>query len=179
MLRYKRLIILHWGQHPPERHNLLNLNIRKCPDGDSCRGGQHGPEYPGKPEVRRDNLKKAILKGRGNKDKKVSLAGLQGLDEVYADEQEYNITHGYDNIEGLGVVGATAIAAATSAVAAIAGALKQVKGLFSKGGKEEASFQSETDNAGTAASVPANIPEGEDASAPQTQASSLISKVTI
>jgi hypothetical protein len=132
---------------------------------------------------KKDNLKKAILKGRGNKDKKVSLAGLQGLDEVYADEEEYNIIHGDDNIEGLGVVGATAIAAATSAVAAIAGALKQVKGLFSKGGKEEASFQSETDNAGTAASVPANIPEDEDAmmaeetSAPS-QASSLISKVT-
>jgi hypothetical protein len=133
---------------------------------------------------KKDNLKKAILKGRGNKDKKVSLAGLQGLDEVYADEEEYNIIHGDDNIEGLGVVGATAIAAATSAVAAIAGALKQVKGLFSKGGKEEASFQSETDNAGTAASVPANIPEDEDAmmaeetATPSTQASSLISKVT-
>jgi len=134
---------------------------------------------------KKDNLKKAILKGKGNKDKKVPLSGLQGLDEVYADEEEYNIIHGDDNIEGLGVVGTTAIAAATSAVAAIAGALKQVKGLFSKGGKEEASFQSETDNAGTASSVPDTIPEDEDAmtsdqesSATSSQPSSLISKVT-
>lgn len=135
---------------------------------------------------KKDNLKKAILKGKGNKDKKVPLSGLQGLDEVYADEEEYNIIHGDDDLEGLGVVGATAIAAATSAVAAIAGALKQVKGLFSKGGKDEASFQSETDNAGNASSVPDTIPEDEDAmmvdqeaSTPSAQtSSSLISKMT-
>jgi hypothetical protein len=48
-------------------------------------------------------------------------------------------------------------------VAAIARALKQVKGLFNKGGNEEQVFQSEMDNAGTAASAPSMIPEKEDA----------------
>ncbi len=110
---------------------------------------------------KKENLKKAILKGRGNKDKKVPLSGLEGLEEVYADQEEYNIIHGDDDLEGLGVIGATAIAAATSAIAAIAGALKGVKGLFNKGGSEEKSFQSETDNAGSAASAP-DISESDD-----------------
>ncbi|QLH33432.1 MAG: hypothetical protein HWD62_14335 [Cyclobacteriaceae bacterium] len=108
------------------------------------------------------------------------------MDNVYADEDEYNIIHS-DGFEGLGeIASGTAIAAATSAVAAIAGALKQVKGLFTKGGNEEKSFQSETDNAGTASELPASIAEdemrddySESASAPAAQpGSSLISKVT-
>jgi hypothetical protein len=132
---------------------------------------------------KKENLKKAILKGKGNKDKKVPLSGLDGLDEIYADEDEYNIIHS-DDLEGLGeIASGTAIAAATSAVAAIAGALKQVKGLFSKGGKEEQAFQSDTDNAGSASSAPSMIPEDEDAltfdEGSSTQSgSSLISKVT-
>jgi ElaB/YqjD/DUF883 family membrane-anchored ribosome-binding protein len=112
---------------------------------------------------KKENLKKAILKGKGNHDKKVSLNGLSGLDDVYADHDEYNIIHNDVNGLGeLGIVGSTALAAATSAVAAIAGALKQVKGLFNKGGKSEQSFQSETDNAGSAASVPATSSKTED-----------------
>jgi hypothetical protein len=135
---------------------------------------------------KKSNLKKAILSGKGNKDKKVPLSGFEGmdgLDNIYADEDEYNIIHS-DGLEGLGeIASGTAIAAATSAVAAIAGALKQVKGLFNKGGSDEKSFQSETDNAGTAASAPAMIPEDEmrddySESAPTAQSSSLISKVT-
>lgn len=113
---------------------------------------------------KKENLKKAILKGKGNKDKKVPLSGLDGLDEVYADLDEYNIIH--NDINDLGELGdpasGAAIAAATSAVAAIAGALKQVKGLFNKGGKDEQAFQSETDNAGSA-SANMTIPEDEEA----------------
>jgi hypothetical protein len=113
---------------------------------------------------KKENLKKAILKGKGNKDKKVPLSGLDGLDEVYADLDEYNIIH--NDINDLGELGdpatGAALAAATSAVAAIAGALKQVKGLFNKGGKEEQSFQSETDNAGDASSAPAITSEDEE-----------------
>lgn len=95
--------------------------------------------------------------------KKVPLSGLEGLDDnVYADRDEYNIIHS-DNLEGLGeIASGTAIAAASGAVAAIAAALKQVKGLFSKGGSEEQAFQSETDNAGSASSAPAMISEDED-----------------
>jgi len=138
---------------------------------------------------KKENLKKAILSGKGNKDKKVPLSGFEGvdgLDNVYADEDEYNIIHS-DGFEGLGeIASSTAIAAATSAVAAIAGALKQVKGLFNKGGNEEKAFQSETDNAGTASELPAWMPEdemrddySETAPTPTAQSSSsLISKVT-
>jgi hypothetical protein len=116
---------------------------------------------------KKNNLKKAVLGGKGNKDKKVPLSGFEGvdgLDNVYADYDEYRIIHSGDDLEGLGeIASGTAIAAATSAVAAISAALKQVKGLFTKGGGEEQSFQSETDNAGSASSAPAMISEDEDA----------------
>ncbi len=138
---------------------------------------------------KKENLKKAILSGKGNKDKKVPLSGFEGmdgLDNVYADYDEYRIIHSDDELEGLGeIASGTAIAAATSAVAAIAAALKQVKGLFTKGGAEEQAFQSETDNAGSAASAPATISEDEDAitnadvnASPAPSSSSFVSKVT-
>jgi hypothetical protein len=135
---------------------------------------------------KKNNLKKAILGGKGNKDKKVPLSGFEGidgLDNVYADYDEYRIIHSDDDLEGLGeIASGTAIAAASSAVAAIAAALKQVKGIFTKGGSEEQAFQSETDNAGTAATAPATISEDEDAivndeSAPSSSSSSLVSKI--
>lgn len=112
---------------------------------------------------KKENLKKAILSGKGNKDKKVSLSGLFGLDDVYQDMDEYNIIHSdADTLEGLGeIASGTAIAAATSAVAAIAGALKQIKGLFNKGGTDEAAFQSESDNAGNASSSEAVLTQEE------------------
>lgn len=113
---------------------------------------------------KKDNLKKAILSGKGNKDKKVQLSGLFGVDDVYMDMDEYNIIHSDpDNLEGLGEIATgTALAAATSAVAAVSAALKQIKGLFNKGGQEEAAFQSEKDNAGSASDAPAFILESED-----------------
>jgi hypothetical protein len=111
---------------------------------------------------KKSNLAKAILKGKGNKDKAVPmLAGLDGLNE-YADEEEYRIVN-TDNVEGLGVVATTSLAAASAAIAAIATALKGVKGLFNKGGKEEQAFSSETDNATNEREIPANIPDDEDA----------------
>lgn len=112
---------------------------------------------------KKENLKKAILSGKGNKDKKVSLSGLFGLDDVYQDMEEYSIIHNnLDGTDGLGeVVTGTAIAAASGAVAAIAASLKQIKGLFSKGGAEEAAFQSESDNAGNANSPEAMLTQEE------------------
>jgi hypothetical protein len=134
---------------------------------------------------KKENLKKAILSGKGNSDKKVPLSGfsgVDGLDNVYADMDEYTIIHS-QGLEGLGeIASGIAIAAASSAVAAIAGALKQVKGLFTKGGSDEAAFQSETNNAGTAASAPSSIPEDEEAmmfdQVSSQPGASLISKVT-
>ncbi|HEY9048274.1 MAG TPA: hypothetical protein VIN08_20345 [Ohtaekwangia sp.] len=99
----------------------------------------------------KSNFKKAVLKGRGNKrHNPVPLNGLGGFDDsIYADIQEYTVLHGGGtSLSGLGEIAAGAsIVAAMAAVGAVAGALKQVKGLFNKGGAEEASFQSETDNA--------------------------------
>lgn len=113
------------------------------------------------------NFKKAVLKGKGNKKHNpVPLNGLGGFDEdIYADEQEYAVLYGLDgDLNGLGEIAAGAsIAAAMAAVGAVAGALKQVKGLFNKGGSEEKSFQSETDNASTVDEAKSgNIPDSED-----------------
>ncbi len=86
-------------------------------------------EAGGKPS----NLKKAILNGQGNKDKKVPLSGLSGFE---GDIMEYNILK-YNNpagIEyGLGTDPGTgaALAAASSVVGIIATALSTIK-LFQK-----------------------------------------------
>jgi hypothetical protein len=137
--------------------NLDSLNkLRKVKDRAETVYWQAGGK--------KDNLKKAILSGKGNKDKKVQLSGLFGVDDVYMDMDEYNIIHSDpDNLEGLGEIATgTALAAATSAVAAVSAALKQIKGLFNKGGQEETAFQSEKDNAGSASDAPAFILESED-----------------
>lgn len=99
----------------------------------------------GKPE----NLKKAMLSGRGNKNKEVSGFGLidprdvefSGIDEgvplnellgeVYHEE----FVNGVDEINGLGELGSAvatgaAITAATTVMTAIAGLLKGVGNLF-------------------------------------------------
>jgi len=99
----------------------------------------------------KSNFRKAVLKGRGNKKHNpVPLSGLGGFDEsIYADPEEYIALHGED--EDLGALGEVAtggaIATALAILKGVAGAFKGVKGLFKKGGAEEASFQSETDNA--------------------------------
>ena len=127
----------------------------------------------------KSNFKKAVLKGKGNKKHNpVPMNGLGGFDDnIYADVEEYNVLHG---ISGLGSLGDPAtgasVASAMSIVGVVAGALKQVKGLFIKGGAEEKSFQSETDNAGTMEDVKTAIPDKDevreddstDASSPDT-----------
>lgn len=95
----------------------------------------------------RENLKKAILDGKGNSDKKVPMNGLNGLDAAYVDEDEYKILR-YGNLSGIEELdelgdpaSGTALAAATGAVAALAAALKSVKGLFKKDSPEAAEFE--------------------------------------
>jgi hypothetical protein len=105
-----------------------------------------------------DNLKKAILGGKGNKDKAVNGLGLLGvmdytdymnqytpLDQLLGRETYYE-----ENIEGLGQLGEpltlTAIAAAAGVVAGIVGSLKQIGDIFGGGKKESADFdESKTD----------------------------------
>lgn len=102
----------------------------------------------GKPE----NLKKAILSGRGNRHHEVSGLGLidayeiqaYGIDEntplpqllgdIYHDE----FVSGLEGTEGLGVIAASAsIAAASTIMGTIAALLKSIGGLFPKKGGGE------------------------------------------
>lgn len=109
----------------------------------------------GKPE----NLKKAILTGKGNKNHEVSGLGvaydpLEGIDEnssastILGSEMYHDELSGVnDNFGGLGVVTATAIASATGVIGAIAALLKSVGNMFPKKGKEgESSEGSEASN---------------------------------
>ncbi len=113
---------------------------------------------------KKENLKKAILNGHGNRDKKVPLSGLFGLGDVYADQDEYDIINGTGHLGQLGdPATGSAIAAAMTTMTALAAALKQVKNLFPKGGKEADSFNSETDtDPGAAAIDTSNISVSED-----------------
>lgn len=98
----------------------------------------------GKPE----NLKKAILTGKGNKNKEVNGLGagydpLDGLDETSDASTILGTDMYHDELSGveddfgeLGVVTATAIASATGVIGAIAALLKSVGNMFPKKGKE-------------------------------------------
>lgn len=129
---------------------------------------------------KKENLKKAILKGKGNKDHAVPMSGFEfegmdGLDGDYADEQEYNIIK-YGNLRGvydeMGDLGDPAtgasIAAATSAITAIAGALSQVKGLFKKDSPAAQEFNQSSESGG--GSSP-SITSEDTATAPDTSSS--------
>jgi len=97
----------------------------------------------GKPE----NLKKAILTGKGNKNKEVNGLGagydpLDGLDETSDASAILGTDMYHDELSGveddfgeLGVVTATAIASATGVIGAIAALLKSVGNIFPKKGK--------------------------------------------
>lgn len=101
---------------------------------------------------KKDKLKAAILKGKGNHDHKVPLSGLAGIDDVYADREEYNIIH-TDSVDGLGALGdpgtGALLVAATAAITAIGTALKSVKGLFSKGSKDAKEFNADGTSSGS------------------------------
>lgn len=100
----------------------------------------------GKPE----NLKKAILEGKGNRDKQVTLNGLGGdssyipfdgdLQTIIGEQTYYDeFNEVRQGINGLGelVSATTAIASASGIIATIAGLIKKIGGLFKKGTKQE------------------------------------------
>lgn len=102
----------------------------------------------GKPE----NLKKAILSGRGNRKHEVSGFGLIGIDEIQAyglddnaplsqllgDVYHDEFVSGLEGTEGLGVVATSAsIAAASTVMGSIAALLKSIGSLFPKKKGEE------------------------------------------
>ncbi len=95
-----------------------------------------------------ENLKEAILKGRGNKDKRVPLNGLGAIIQPVHDEQDIRTIIGEDTfydefdevdnlhgINGLGeaVTAAAAVAAASGIIGTIAALVKQIGEIFKKG----------------------------------------------
>jgi len=105
-----------------------------------------------------NNLKKAILKGKGNRDKAVN--GVEGLGMIEIDTgieymDEYTPIsqllgtdiHYSENMEGLGQLGEpitlSSIAAASGVIAGIVGMLKQIGELFPKKTKESEDFDPE------------------------------------
>jgi hypothetical protein len=102
---------------------------------------------------KKENLKNAILKGKGNSDKAVPLSGLEGLGEIteYADEFERFILESDPDlveeyidgeVEGLGIVASTAIAAASAAVGSVAALLSKITGVFDKAKNAKEQVQS-------------------------------------
>jgi len=105
---------------------------------------------------KKQNLKLAILKGKGNKDKKVALSGT---DLLYGDmdEEERQIIHGLGELGDLGVAPlAAGFALVTPIFTALAKALKGAKGLFPAGHPENKNFESDSDTetTTTAATIP-------------------------
>ena len=132
-----------------------------------------------------DNFKKAILTGNGNKNKEVPISGLGEVDyNNYNEQHSLSQILGVDSynsemngVEGLGSLGepatATAIAAATSVLAAIAGLLKSIGGL-KKGSKEGEPATNETTS-----TIPSEITSNiqttsinDDAAAPESNTNS-------
>lgn len=111
-----------------------------------------------------DNLRKAILKGKGNKDKSVAVFGLgylpsdagiefMGIDTPLPQLLGPDIWHsenvdGMEGFEGFGELGepatGTAIAAATAAVAAIAKIIKSIGNIFQGNAKGSEDFSDAT-----------------------------------
>ena len=127
-----------------------------------------------------NNLKKAILGGKGNKDKAVNGLGMlpmieysgymnenTPLDQLLGPETYYS--ENIEGMEGLGQLGEpitlTSIAAAAGVIAGIVGALKQVGDIFGGKKKESEDFdESKTDapenNVNSAsANSPAQLPD--------------------
>ena len=91
---------------------------------------------------KKENLKKAILTGKGNKDREVSGLGMVADTTFYDENTPLNVLlsgiyedESVEGLDGLGIVTSAAVAAASSAMAIIAGLIKQIGGI-KKGGKD-------------------------------------------
>lgn len=96
---------------------------------------------------KKENLKKAILSGKGNSDRKVQLNGLgslitypedyDSLREILGDELFYDEADSR-NLNGLGFVATgTALASASGVIGAIVALLKKIGGIFKKGSPQD------------------------------------------
>lgn len=99
-------------------------------------------------------LRKAILEGKGNNDRKVPLIGFLNGFTGYGDETEQRILSGVmEGLSGNGLgepVTAAMITAASGAIAALGVTIKQIGGLFNKGTPESAAY----DSAANAVNIP-------------------------
>lgn len=121
------------------------------------------------------NLKKAILGGKGNKDKAVSGLGMLSMTDASAYMNEYTPLEQLlgpeiyysENVEGMGgfrgfgelgePVTLTSVGAAMGVIAGIVAALKQIGDIFKKKQPESSDFdESKTDAPENNVSVPAN-----------------------
>lgn len=128
----------------------------------------------GKPE----NLKNAILTGKGNANREVPVSGLSGADdksilhmnintplhEVLGQEIYYSENmQGLEEIEGLNGLGepitAASIGAASGIMAAIAGLLKSIGSIFPKRQKESVDFENTADANTEAEQIQTNNPQ--------------------
>ena len=121
---------------------------------------------------KKENFRKAILKGHGNKDKAVPINGLDGIEQLYGEQDddenlilEAQGENGLEEVYGLGALGvvsvAAGLAAATAVLTPIAAVLSKVKGLFPKNAAQGAEFDSQPDSNDTAAisdSQPLQVP---------------------
>lgn len=113
---------------------------------------------------KKENLKKAILTGKGNKDNEVSGLGMVADSTFYDENTPLSILlsgiYEEEVMEGLGSLGepvtGAAIAAASSAMALIAGLIKQIGGL-KKDGKDAPSGEEGS------SSEPVDVDAGGDA----------------
>lgn len=98
------------------------------------------------------SLKKAMLTGKGNRNKQVSLNGLGGVLSFAEDEADLRTILGEDlyfgelnGLEGLGepasIATGAAVTAASGAMGIIAGLIKKLGGLFKKGSRSAQKFQ--------------------------------------
>src|SRR3989338_7824280 len=103
--------------------------------------------------VVRLNLKKSILEGNGNKDRKVPLNGLGAVIQYVSDDDDLQTMVGhslyfdeFEDVDGTAVHGFGEIGSAVAAIAAASGAIgtimafiKKIGALFKKGTAEEQS----------------------------------------
>jgi hypothetical protein len=134
-----------------EQANKMGINMGRLRNLRSVRDKVENIYYTMGGE--KNVLKKAILEGRGNKGHAVPLSGLEGLGEVYADMQEYQIMN--PGVNGFGELGEPiSLAAAAATMTALVAAIKACGNLFKGGTKDAKDFESEApdpDNPSSAA----------------------------
>jgi hypothetical protein len=152
---------LRWSYLPADQAAKNNIQPEKFKQLVAVRQKLENIFYTagGKPE----NLRKAIINGKGNKDKAVhgfgdiDFAGLEGLDYVdvhssLADVLGADIFHsenvdGMEGFSGFGELGEpvtlASVAAASGVIATIAGMLKKVGDIFKGKGKGSDDFSEE------------------------------------